>query len=49
MPDKIKDFLDKFADKEKVFDTILLNKLEGFYEDLEWRLNTNPYVNQFFS
>ena len=48
MPDKIKDFLDKFADKEKVFDTILLNKLEGFYEDLEWRLNTNPYVNQFF-
>ena len=49
MPNKIKDFLDKFADKEKVFDTILLNKLEGFYEDLEWRLNTNPYVNQFFS
>jgi DNA polymerase elongation subunit (family B) len=49
MPDKIKDYLDKFADKEKVFDTILLNKLEGFYEDLEWRLNTNPYVNQFFS
>ena len=48
MPDKIRDFLDKFADKEKVFDTILLNKLEGFYEDLEWRLNTNPYVNQFF-
>ena len=49
MPDKIKDFLDKFADKEKVFDTILLNKLEGFYEDLEWKLTTNPYVNQFFS
>jgi DNA polymerase elongation subunit (family B) len=48
MPDKIKDFLDKFADKEKVFDTILLNKLEGFYEDLQWKLNTNPYVNQFF-
>ena len=48
MPDKIKDFLDKFADKEKVFDTILLNKLEGFYEDLEWKLTTNPYVNQFF-
>jgi len=48
MPDKIKDFLDKFADKEKVFDTILLNKLEGFYDDLGWSLNTNPYVNQFF-
>jgi|TARA_B100000900_G_scaffold380752_1_gene366678 DNA polymerase elongation subunit (family B) len=48
MPDKIKEFLDKFADKEKVFDTILLNKLEGFYDDLGWSLNTNPYVNQFF-
>ena len=48
MPNKIKEFLDKFADKEKVFDTILLNKLEGFYDDLGWRLNTNPYVNQFF-
>ena len=47
-PPKIQDFLDKFADKEKVFDTILLNKLEGFYEDLEWKLTTNPYVNQFF-
>ena len=48
IPQKIKEFLDKFADKEKVFDTILLKKLEGFYDDLEWRLVTNPYVNQFF-
>ena len=48
MPDKIKDLLERFADKEKVFDTILLNKLEGFYSDLEWELNTNPYINQFF-
>ena len=48
MPNKIKDFLDRFADKEKVFDTILLNKLEGFYSDLGWKLVTNPYVNQFF-
>ena len=48
MPDKIREFLSKFSDKEKVFDTILLNKLEGFYDDLGWSLNTNPYVNQFF-
>ena len=48
IPPKIGEFLDKFADKEKVFDTILLNKLEGFYDDLGWSLNTNPYVNQFF-
>jgi len=49
MPSKIEEFLDKFADKEKVFDSILLNKLEGFYDDLGWSLNTNPYVNKFFS
>ena len=48
MPPKIKEFLDKFADKEKVFNTILLNKLEGFYDDLGWKLVTNPYINQFF-
>jgi DNA polymerase elongation subunit (family B) len=48
IPDKIREFLDKFSDKEKVFDTILLNKLEGLYDDLGWKLNTNPYVNQFF-
>jgi len=48
MPDKIREFLDKFADKEKVFDTILLNKLEGFYDDMGWKLVTNPYINQFF-
>jgi hypothetical protein len=48
IPDKIREFLDKFADKEKVFDTILLNKLEGFYDDLGWKLVTNPYINQFF-
>ena len=25
-----------------------LNKFEGFYNDLGWKLVTNPYVNQFF-
>ena len=48
IPPKIGEFLDKFADKEKVFNIILLNKLEGFYSDLGWRLVTNPYINQFF-
>ena len=45
MPDKIKDFLNKFADRKKVFDSILLNKLEGFFSDLGWELNLNPYTN----
>lgn len=45
MPDKIKDFLDIYADRQKVFDSILLNKLEGFMSDIGWSLNLNPYVN----
>ena len=45
MPDKVVDFLDAYADRQKVFDSILLNKLEGFFSDLGWSLNLNPYVN----
>lgn len=45
MPDKIKDFLDVYADREKVFNSILLNKLQGFFSDLGWSLDLNPYVN----
>ena len=49
MPDKINEFLDRYADRQKVFDSILLNKLEGFYNDLEWQLNLNPYKQKFFN
>ena len=45
MPDKIKDFLDIYADRQKVFNSILLNKLEGFFSDLGWSLDLNPYTN----
>ena len=48
MPEKIRIFLEEYADRKKIFDSILLNKLEGFYSDLEWNLNLNPYINQFF-
>ena len=47
MPDKIKDFLEQFADRKNVFESILLNKLEGFFTDLEWELSLNPYANAF--
>ena len=49
MPDKIKDFLNLYADRKKVFDSILLNKLEGFFSDLQWNLDLNPYINAFDS
>jgi hypothetical protein len=49
IPDKISIFMEEYVDRKKSFDTILLNKLEGFYSDLEWQLNVNPYIKQFFN
>ena len=49
MPDKIRILLDEYADKNKSFETILESKLQGFYNDLGWDLNLNPYRNLFFN
>ena len=49
MPEKVNDFLERYADRQKVFDSILLNKLEGFFSDLQWSLNLNPYTNALSS
>jgi len=49
MPDKIRTLLNDYADKHKSFESILESKLEGFYHDLGWSLNLNPYRNMFFS
>ena len=47
MPDKIVEFLEMFADRKNVFESILLNKLEGFFNDLQWSLDLNPYNTAF--
>jgi hypothetical protein len=49
MPEKIRTLLDDYADKHKSFESILESKLEGFYHDLGWSLNLNPYRNLFFT
>jgi len=49
MPDKIRTFIEEYADRKKIFESILLNKLEGFYNDLGWVLNLNPYQEMFFN
>ena len=49
LPKKIEEFLDQYADRRKVFESILLNKLEGFFNDLEWSLNLNPHLDKFAS
>ena len=49
VPEKIRTFIEQYADRKKIFESILLNKLEGFYNDLGWTLNLNPYRNTFFN
>jgi len=49
LPPKIEEFMETYADRQKIFDSILLNKLEGFYDDLGWNLSLNPYKDKFFN
>ena len=49
MPEKIRIFLEEYTDRKKLFESILLNKLEGFYNDLGWVLNLNPYKQKLFN
>ena len=49
MPDKMRTFLNNYADRKKSFETILQSKLENFYNDLGWTLNLNPNINKFFN
>jgi len=49
-PEFINEFIDKFIDKEAGFNSTLLNKLQGIYEDLKWSFpSLNAYVSKFFS
>jgi DNA polymerase elongation subunit (family B) len=48
-PPKIELFIEQYADRKKIFESILLNKLEGFYNDLGWHLSLNPYKEMFFN
>ena len=49
-PEFINEFITKFIDKEAGFNSTLLNKLQGIYEDLKWSFpSLNAYVNKFFS
>lgn len=49
IPEKIHTFIKQYADREKIFESILLNKLEGMYSDLGWNLNLNPFRKIFFN
>jgi len=44
-PQFIYDFLDKYADTDSGFDNVLLNKLQGIYDDI-WGPNSFPSLNE---
>ena len=48
IPEKIFTFIEEYADRQKIFDSILLNKLEGFFTDLGWDIKLNTYKEKFF-
>jgi DNA polymerase elongation subunit (family B) len=48
-PPFIKEILEKYADTNLGFESVLLNKLQNIYKDLNWEfINLNPYSNKFF-
>jgi len=42
-------FIETYVNRKKIFESILLNKLEGLYSDLEWVFNTNEHIDIFFN
>jgi hypothetical protein len=49
-PEFITEFINKFIDKDAGFNSTLLNKLQGIYDDLKWSFpSLNAYVNKFFT
>ena len=49
MPDKVKEFIEKNVDRKRIFTSILLNKLEGFFEDIGYSLKINNFADKFFN
>ena len=48
-PDYIKEFIDKYVDREDAFNSVLLNKLQGMYDDIKWDFPVlNAKINKFF-
>ena len=49
VPEEISSFINEFIDIEHIFESLLLNKLTGLYEDIGWEFPIlNKYVSKFF-
>ena len=48
-PPQIISFIEEYVDKEEVFNSIFLNKLESLYSDLKWSFpSLNKFTHKFF-
>ena len=48
-PEFIEEILNKFADMDQGFESVLLNKLQGIYKDLKWDFpSLNENISKFF-
>ena len=48
MPE-ITELINKYIDRDGLFDSVIRNKLETVYDDIGWSLNLNPYKAKFFN
>lgn len=48
-PPEITELINKYIDRDGLFDGIMRNKLENLYSDLKWDFNLNPFRTKFFT
>jgi hypothetical protein len=48
MPE-ITTLINKYIDRDGLFDSVIRNKLETVYQDIGWELSLNPYRAKFFN
>lgn len=48
MPSILFDFINKYSDRNKIYNNFVKKKIAGIYDDLGWSLNINPFSNKFF-
>jgi len=48
-PEDITQLINKYIDRDGLFDSIMRNKLETVYNDIGWVFNLNPFKAKFFN
>ena len=48
-PPEVTELINKYIDRDGLFDSVIRNKLEGVYDDIGWSLNLNPFKAKFFT